>query len=634
MADKPEYGCSSVEPIQEHRRTDFKKESTPHAPELNALGEHSARPVNGDNGNEAEPARSNSSFTRRLWQELKAHKPALAAFLALSFLQNLFGLAIPWITQAVLDKAVPAGNISLLNQLVLVMVVVTAFQIAITIWRRIILIRFSVALDRALLGEFCSHLLTLPTGFFKARRAGDIVARFHDGGQVRGVVAGSVTRSVIDCVMVAIYFAVMFVYSGRLAFIVSAILVLFAAYTLTIGPWVKRVQQRLLEDKAVHEAHLVELITGIDLVKALGVEGHMRQRWEKAFGRYLASDYAAQRLRQILESLSTAIKFLCTVALIWYGAVFVMNGQLSLGRLVAFSMIASEALLPLVRLIVSWGEIQESRAALDRMQEVLAQRPEPQLSAEARVYIKQIKGHVQCEEVFFQYPDRDDHPVLRGASFELKPGEHVALVGRSGSGKTTLARLLLGLYRPTRGRIRIDGWDTCQLDLETYRRQVGAVLQDNLLLAGTIEENIALGESNPDLGRLVDVASLAGADEFIDVMPQGYKTLVGDLGLTLSGGQRQRISLARALYRNPRLLIMDEATSALDGVSEHQVQEHLETILAKRTALVIAHKIGTVRRADRILVLDDGQIVEQGNHEELLQKRGVYCSLASAQLRE
>jgi len=634
MAGEPEMGYSSVEQNGDHPKTDFKNESILQSHELKALAEHSPRTANSVSSNETEAGLAKRSFTRRLWQELKAHKPALAAFLALSFLQNLFGLAIPWITQAVLDKAVPAGSISLLNQLVLVMVVVTAFQIAITIWRRMILIRFSVALDRVLLGEFCSHLLTLPTAFFKARRAGDIVARFHDGGQVRGVVAGSVTRSVIDCVMVVIYFAVMFVYSVRLAFIVSAILVLFAAYTLTIGPWVKRVQQRLLEDKAVHEAHLVELITGIDVVKALGVERHLRQRWEKAFDRYLASDYAAQRLRQILESLSTAIKFLCTVALIWYGAVLVMNGQLSLGSLVAFSMIASEALLPLVRLIVVWGEIQESRAALDRMQEVLGQKPEPQLPAEARVSIERIEGHVRCEDVFFQYPGRDDRPVLRGASFELKPGEHVALVGRSGSGKTTLARLLLGLYRPTRGRILIDGRDLAQHDLETYRQQVGAVLQDNLLLAGTIEENIALGESNPDLGRLVDAASLAGADDFIDAMPQGYKTVVGDMGLTLSGGQRQRISLARALYRNPRLLILDEATSALDGITEHQIQKDLDSILATRTALVIAHKIGTVRRADRILVLDDGKIVEQGNHEELLGKRGVYYALASEQLSE
>ncbi len=224
--------------------------------------------------------------------------------------------------------------------------------------------------------------------------------------------------------------------------------------------------------------------------------------------------------------------------------------------------------------------------------------------------------------------------MLRGASFELMPGEHVALVGRSGSGKMTLARLLLGLYRPMRGRILIDGWDLAQIDLETYRQQVGVVMQDNLLLAGTIEENIALGESNPDLERLVDAASLADADEFIDAMPQRYKTVVGDFGLTLSGGQRQRISLARALYRNPRFLVLDEATSALDGVSEHQVQAELETILATRTALVIAHKISTVRRAHRILVLDDGKIVEQGNHEELLRNRGVYCSLASEQLRE
>jgi ATP-binding cassette subfamily B protein len=580
-----------------------------------------------------EKARPLPSYRRRLLCQLAAHKGALAAFIASSLLLNLFGLVVPWITQAILDRVVPQGDLSLLAQLVAVMVSVTAFQIALTVWRRLLLLRMSVSIDRALLGAFSSHLLALPTSFFRRRRAGDLVARFNDGGQVRGLATGSLTRSAIDSAMVLVYFGVMFVYSARLAVVVAGVLVLFVGYTVFISPLVKHLHRRLLEDKAAHEARLIEMVAGIELVKSLAVEGAMRRRWEAAFGRYLASDYRAQMLRQVLECAGGAIKFLCTVALLWYGAVLVVQEQLSSGQLVAFSMYASEALFPIVRLIAVWEEFQEARVAVERMEEVLHEEAEPQSpAAAARLSPHPIEGRVQYEQVHFDYGGPDPAPVLRGVTFEVRPGERVAVVGRSGSGKTTLARLLLGLIRPTRGRVCIDGRDLADLDLTTYRRQLGVVLQDNMLVRGPVWENIALGDDKPDRGRVIEAARLAGAHEFIAAMPCGYDSVVGEMGLTLSGGQRQRLSIARALYRNPRLLIFDEATSALDGAGEKAVQESLNAVLSGRTAVMIAHRLTTIRHADRILVLQDGVIVEEGAHDELLRRRGAYYALVAGQV--
>jgi ATP-binding cassette subfamily B protein len=553
----------------------------------------------------------------------------LLRLLATSLLLNLLGLAVPAITQLILDRVVPAGDLTLLSQLVLVMALATALQIGLIVWRRLILVQLSTDLDRMLLGAFCAHVLTLPIQFFKVRRAGELVARFTEGEQVRSLVAGSLTRAVIDSALVLLYFSVLCWYSAQLGLFVMAVLLAFTFYITVLGPWVQRLHHQLLEAKAVHEARLVELITSIDLVKALAIEPLMQDRWDQAYSRYLATSQRTQTQRQLTDCGGMTIKFVCTAGVLWWGAALVIGAHLSIGQLVAITMYANEALAPLVRLAAVWDEFQEIRVVLKRVQEVLDQRPESQLPAEARHYPTAISGHVRCEHVFFNYNQSDQPPLLRGVSFELVPGEHVALVGRSGSGKTTLARLLLGLYRPSQGQVCIDGWDLCDLDLATYRRQVGVIVQENLLLSGTIYENIALGDRQPDRQRVIEAALCVGADEFIAALPQGYDTMVGEMGLTLSGGQRQRLSLARLAYRDPRLVILDEATNALDGPSARAVHRALATLLAGRTALIIAHQPTTIRYADRILVLHDGIIAEQGTHDQLLAHRGRYAELVA-----
>ncbi len=572
------------------------------------------------------------SHARRLLNLLALHRGTVAAVLGVSLFLNLLGLAVPRFTQAILDSVIPTGDLALLTRLMLVLTLVTTFQISLAIWRRLTIVRFSLHLDRVLLGEFCAHVLALPVAFFRLRRAGDIVARFNDHQHVRHLCASGLPGAVLDTLMVTVYFAVMFHYSVRLTLLVLAILVLFAGYTFLAGPVLKRQHRRLLEDKAAHESCLLEVITGIDVVKSMALERATRHKWEGLFEQYLATNYRTQKLRELLEAAGTGIKFLSTAVLLWYGAALVVDGQLSTGQLVALSMYTTQALLPLVSLITLWDEVQQARVSLGRMQEVLDHEPEFRQLDLLRTCPQPIRGYVRFEDVVFRYDGDDSSLTLRGVNFEIRPGERLAIVGRSGSGKTTLARLLLGLYRPVTGRILVDGEDVAQFDPAAYRQQLGVVLQENLLLAGTITDNIALGESEPDRERVIGAARRAGVHEFIAALPRAYETEVGELGLTLSGGQRQQISMARALYREPCILILDEATGALDSVSEGKIQETLGVIAKTRTVLIIAHKIATVRDADRILVLQGGVITEQGTHDELMAQQGSYYQLAVQQV--
>jgi HlyB family type I secretion system ABC transporter len=541
---------------------------------------------------------------------------------------SLLGLATPRLTQAVLDRAVPARDLALLARLVFLLFLVAAGQVALTIYRRLAFVRLTIDLDRALLRGLCAHLLALPASFFREFRSGDLAARLADQAYVRHLFTGSLTRVLIDSAMVLVYFAVMFHYSALLTLLVIGCLLAFAGYSLWVGPMMKRSHQRLLEDKAAQEALLLEILAGVDMVKAMALERRLRGRWEVAYAAHMESHYRTLRLRQLLESAATAVKFVSTVGVLWLGAVLVVRQHLSAGELVAFALYAGQATVPLLSLITLSEEVQQARAALARVEEILTHPPEPRPLAKAPRYPWRLEGGITFDRVSFTYPGSSGRPVLRGVSFDIRPGERVAIVGQSGSGKTTLTRLVLGLYRPTAGRILIDGTDLGELDLEAYRRQVGVVLQENFLLPGTVRDNIAPDDPSPDAARVAEAARRAGAYEFIGSLPEGYDTAVGERGLTLSGGQRQRIGLARALYRDPRLLILDEATSAVDRPGESAIHRNLAAVLEDRTALVIAHNLATVCHADRILVLHEGVIVEQGTHGELLNGRGHYYTLA------
>ncbi|MEX2285570.1 MAG: peptidase domain-containing ABC transporter [Planctomycetaceae bacterium] len=581
--------------------------------------------------------RPRTRAVKRLLTLVLQNKRTLIGVLITSVVLNLFGLASPLFTQQIVDRVLPPGadpraGQSLLNLILVGMISVTVFQIVMSVVQGLVLVKLSQRLDRTLLTEFYAHLLTLPTRFFKLRRTGDIVARFADNQHVQRLFTAGPLSAILSLLMVIVYFVVMFYWSVRLSLVMLAFVPLTLGFTLLVSPIMKRQHRRLLEEGAAHESNLIESIGCVDMVKAMAVEQPIRRKWEGLYDQYLKTQMHTARLSQQFGAIGGALQLLNSVALIWYGATLVLRGDLTLGEYMGFSMYSSMVFGPLRGVIGLWDQFQQARVSLDRLSDVLDNEPEPQPDPSLRVYPEVVRGHVRFENVFFNYGSKGSRNVLRGVSFEARPGQRIAIVGRSGSGKSTLARLLLGLYRPTEGRVIIDGWDLTRIDLESYRRQLGFVLQENLLFSGTVRENIALGTEKPDLQSVQEAATLAGAHEFISAMPLGYESVVGELGLTLSGGQRQRINIARALFRKPRILILDEATSALDSFSEREIQKNLEAILSDRTAFIIAHKIATVRDADQILVLHDGAIVEQGTHDELIARRGTYYYLAAQQL--
>ncbi|TWU13581.1 Toxin RTX-I translocation ATP-binding protein [Symmachiella macrocystis] len=592
----------------------------------------------------AERIRTKPKAAQRLTNLMKSNFKTLGVILAISLLLQVVGLAAPLFTKYIIDSVLmpadagppdgtaPPGSLLSLNWLALGLVVVSVFGIGMTMLRGMVAVRLSQKLDRTMLHEFYEHLLQLPTRFFKLRRTGDIVARFGDNENVRELFTAGTMTVVLDSLMVVVYFVVMFMLNARLAAVVLAFVPVFVAFTLIVSPIMKLMHRRLMEDGAAHESNLIESIGGIDMVKAMAVEKPMQKKWELLFEKYLKSQYRSEKLGETFGAIDGAIGVFSNVALLWYGLTLVQRNELTLGDFMAFNMLAGQVIGPLSGVIGLWDQLQQARVSLERLSDVLDNDPEPQPPPEERVYPKVIRGRVKFDRVFFHYGTKGAPYVLRNLSFEAAPGQRIAIVGRSGSGKTTLARLLLGLYQPTEGTITIDDWDLERIDLGTLRKQIGFVLQENLLFSGTILENIALGDENPDRQQVEEAATLAGAHDFIRAMPLGYDMVVGEFGLTLSGGQRQRISIARALYRNPRIVVMDEATSALDSLSEREIQKNLDAILADRTSFIIAHKIATVRDADQILVLHDGAIVETGTHDELIAKRGTYYYLAAQQL--
>ncbi len=406
-------------------------------------------------------------------------------------------------------------------------------------------------------------------------------------------------------------------YSLWLTLIVLASLPCYVLISVFVTPVLRRRLSERFNRGAENQALLVETVSGVQTVKAMAVEPQLTRQWDSQLAAYVASSFRVVKVATIGHESVTFINRLVTVLIIWLGAYQVIDGALTVGGLVAFNMLAGRVAQPVMRLAQLWQDFQQTGISVQRLGDILNTRTE--LAPSARASLPPIKGALVLDAVRFRYrPDTDE--VLRGVSFEMRPGEVIGIVGRSGSGKSTIAKLIQRLYTPERGRILVDGIDLALVDPAWLRRQIGVVLQENTLFARSIRENIALADPGMPMDRIIEAARLAGADEFVRELPQAYDTLVGEHGATLSGGQRQRLALARALVLSPRILILDEATSALDYESERIIQQNMAEIANDRTVIVIAHRLSAVRTADRILVIERGEIVETGTHEELIAR--------------
>lgn len=560
------------------------------------------------------------------------YRKLLLEVLLVSFVLQLFALITPLFFQVVMDKVLVHRGYTTLDVIAVGLSVVVLFEVSLTALRSYVFAHTTSRIDVELGARLFRHLLTLPLAYFQARRVGDSVARVRELENIRSFLTGNAITLVLDLLFSVVFIAVMLHYSGWLTLIVVISLPCYVILSAGFTPLLRTRLNEKFNRGAENQAFLVETISGIDTVKAMAVEPHWTRKWDNQLAAYVSSSFKTAMVGTFANSGVTLISKLVTVATMYVGARLVIDNQLTVGQLIAFNMLAGQVAQPVMRLAQLWTDFQQTGISVQRLGDILNTRTEVAGNKSA---LPPLAGRITLDEVVFRYrPDGSE--VLKNVSVDIAAGEVIGIVGRSGSGKSTLTKLVQRLYVPERGRVMVDGMDLALADSTSLRRQIGVVLQENVLFARSIRDNIALADPGAPLEAVIQAAKLAGAHEFILELPEGYDTLVGEHGSTLSGGQRQRIAIARALMTNPRVLIFDEATSALDYESERIIQDNMKAICKGRTVIIIAHRLSAVRDANRIIVMERGQIVETGTHAELLRpgadgSAGHYARLHSLQ---
>jgi ATP-binding cassette, subfamily B, bacterial HlyB/CyaB len=573
----------------------------------------------------------NKRFTLAwFWPAVKKHRKVLIEVLIASFVVQLFALANPLVTQLIIDKVLVQNSIGTLNVLGILLIGVAIFEALLTSFRTYLFVDTTNRIDMALGAEVIDHLLRLPLRYFEKRPVGELGTRVNELENIRQFLTGTALTVVLDAVFSVVYIAVMVFYSWLLTIVALSTVPLFGLMTLLVSPIIRRQTRLKAERNAETQSYLVEVVSGIQTVKAQNIELKSRWQWQERYARYVSAGFDAVITSTTAGAMSSFLNKLSSLLLLWVGAYLVLQGTLTLGQLIAFRIIAGYTTSPLLRLIQLWQNFQETALSLERLADILDHPQEVSPEDRSNIPLPPIVGAVKYRDVSFCF--KENGPLqLQNVSVDILPGTFVGIVGQSGSGKSTLMKLLMRLYEPKSGQILLDDYDVSKVELYSMRQQVGMVLQDSLLFDGTVQENIALTRPDATSEEIVEAARVAYAHEFIMQLPQGYNTRVGERGSALSGGQRQRIAIARTVLQNPSLLILDEATSALDYLAERQVSENLSQVFQDRTVFFITHRLKSLQSADVILMMDQGKIVEQGTHDELMALRSLYYCLYQQQ---
>ncbi|MDA9504155.1 peptidase C39 [Bradyrhizobium sp. CCBAU 11386] len=542
-----------------------------------------------------------------------------------SFFLQLFALATPLIFQVVIDKVLVHRSISTLDLLIVAFSAIAIFETVLGALRTYVFAHTTNRIDVELGARLFRHLLALPIAYFQARRVGDSVARVRELENIRNFLTGSALTLVIDLFFTIVFIAVMFVYSSLLSWIIIASFPFYIAVSAVATPIFRKRLDEKFRRGAENQAFLVEAVTGVETLKSMAVEPQMQRRWEEQLAGYVTASFRVTSLGNVASHGVQLVSKLATALTLYFGARLVIDGSLSVGELVAFNMLSGRVSQPVLRLAQIWQDFHQARLSVARLGDILNTPPEQTYNV-SRSTLPTAIGSIRFEHVTFRYRV-DGAEVLHDIDFDVPAGQIVGIVGPSGSGKSTVAKLVQRLYVPESGKVLVDGSDLAVVDPAWLRRQIGVVLQENVLFNASVRANIALADPAMSMERVVAAATLAGAHEFILELPEGYDTTVGERGSSLSGGQRQRIAIARALVGNPRILIFDEATSSLDYESEQLIQNNMRKIVEGRTALIIAHRLSTVRRANRIITIERGRVVEDGTHDELIRSGGRYAML-------
>ncbi len=560
---------------------------------------------------------------------IKRYKKPLIEMLSISFFINLLALGFPLCFQLVVDKVLSHKSLSTLIVVISALVLLAVFNALLTHLRQYLLQHTANRIDVELGARLFGHLLHLPISFFESRPAGVIVTRAKELQRIRTFLTGQAPLTAVDAMFIFIYVAVLFIYSTKLTWLVLATLPLYAVVGAMLRPALRKKLKSKFRSWASGQQLMVETIVGMQTVKASAMEPIFQRKWEERLAAYAQTAFQAKMLGVTASTVVTFVSQITTALLLFFGTLSVLNGELTVGGMIAFNMISRLMSKPIIRIAQLWQDFQEVQVSIEHLSDIFNAPLETNQTA-ALVGPK-IEGEIEFRNVGFTY--KPDLPLaLNRVSLSIAAGEVIGIVGPSGSGKSTLTKLLQRFHMPSFGEILIDGLDLAEVDPVWLRRQLGVVLQENFLFNESVHENIAMARPDMTRAQVMRVAQLAGADEFISRLPNGYDSRIEERGANLSGGQRQRLAIARALATNPRILILDEATSALDYESERIIQHNMDRIVQGRTVIIIAHRLAAVRNCNRIVGMIDGEIAEIGTHDQLLRRRGgLYAHLWSLQ---
>lgn len=561
-------------------------------------------------------------------QALRRYKRLFAEVILLSFFLQLFALMTPLFFQLVMDKVLVHRGFTTLDVLAIGFLALALFDALMGTARNYLFSHTANRVDVELGAKLYRHLLTLPQSYFERRQVGQSVARVRELETIRNFITGTALTLIVDLSFTLVFFAVMYLYSPTLTYVVAASIPLYVLLSLLITPVLRKRLDQSFQYAAANQSLLVESVSNIETLKALALENRFQRRWEEQLARYVKASFSAQNINNIANQSAGFISKLTTLGIIFFGAHLVIDGMLTVGELIAFNMLAGRVSAPILKIVQLWQEFQQAGISMQRLGDLLNTPSEAKTSCSS--HQTKSRGEIRFEQVCYRYNAEGSRSLDR-ISFTAEPGQKIGIVGRSGSGKSTLTKLLQRIYTPEAGRILLDSQDIAQADLNWLRRNVSVVLQESRLFEGSVRDNIAITRPVATQTEVIKAAEIAGAMSFIGDLPQGFDYQVGEAGCNLSGGQRQRIAIARALIANPSVLIMDEATSALDYESEAHIQKNLNTIGASCTLLIVAHRLASVCQCDKILVLENGRITDSGTHDELLARPGLYSRLWALQ---
>ena len=558
------------------------------------------------------------------------HKTEFVQVLVAAFMLQIFGILTPLMTQVVVDKVLTHNSLSTLNVLTIGILIIYAYDLIVGIAKNYVFTHTTNRIDVMLSVKLFRHLFSLPLRYFESRRVGDTVARVRELDTIRSFLTGTPLSSLIDLCFMVVYIIVLFLYSPKLTVIVLCSIPVYAVLSAVITPLFKKRLDERFNAGADTQSFMVESINGIQTVKSFALENDFEDKYGELQAEYVKASYKTQMLSANAGTIGKFIEEVFDLLILFFGAKAVMDGSFTIGELVAFRMLAGRVSGPVLRLVQLWQEYQQASLSVARIGDIFNTFPEPSSGTDT-LSVPKINGNISFDKVRFRYT-ADGNTVINDMSFDIPGGQITGLVGRSGSGKSTVSKLIQRLYIPEGGKITIDGMDISLVDPQLLRHHIGVVLQENFMFSGTVSENISIHMKNASFEKIVEAAETAGAHDFIMKLPFGYDTVIGERGISLSGGQKQRIAIARAIISDPEILIFDEATSALDYESESIIQNNLKDICRDRTVLIIAHRLSTLKDARKIMVIDDGKLMEYDTHEKLIKKRnGIYHALYNIQ---